>query len=91
MVSTIAYAYYLHCKLNRESQCIIPVINMRQEDYVQKTEAAWLFKVSGVDTSNFIFVDQVHCRTAKDIWKLDHLLRTVTITFHLFTVRLGAR
>ncbi|CAM6123107.1 unnamed protein product [Calypogeia fissa] len=64
IVSTITYAYLLSSidekQTDQESKVFVPVINMRQEDFVLHTEAVWLFKVTGLDTSKLLFVDQIN-------------------------------
>lgn len=59
IMSTITYAFLLSSRESQESKVFVPVINMRQEDMVLHTEAVWLFKVTGLDTSKLLFVDQI--------------------------------
>ncbi|EFJ29871.1 hypothetical protein SELMODRAFT_440571 [Selaginella moellendorffii] len=59
VVSTIAYAYFLHTKRESQNHCIVPVVNMKRSDLQIHTEIDWLFKAVQLDVESLVFSDEI--------------------------------
>ena len=75
MASSIAYAYLLSSTTPADSgRAVVPVMNIRRDEFALRTEAVYLFREVGVDVSRLCFLDDVDLDVLAECKRLDLVL-----------------
>uniref|UniRef100_A0A1B6E685 DHHA2 domain-containing protein n=1 Tax=Clastoptera arizonana TaxID=38151 RepID=A0A1B6E685_9HEMI len=73
-VSSVVYSFLLSHLLKTSQTIIIPVINVRENDFKIKTEVIYFCEDCGIDSKNFIFRDQINLNNLKNSGVLELVL-----------------